>query len=50
VTVHPQVIGQANHIKWFERLIDYIRSFEGVWFAILGQISDCWVDDDEDLR
>jgi peptidoglycan/xylan/chitin deacetylase (PgdA/CDA1 family) len=50
VTVHPQVIGQAHHIKWFERLIEYIRSFEGVWFATLGEICDCWVDDDEDLR
>jgi peptidoglycan-N-acetylglucosamine deacetylase len=48
--VHPQVIGQAHHILAFERLIEYIASKEGVWFATCADIADCWEDDDEDRR
>ena len=50
VAVHPQVIGQAHHMMWFERLIEYIASKEGVWFATCAEICDAWVDDDEDRR
>lgn len=50
VAVHPQVIGQAHNMLWFERLIEYISSKEGVWFATCSEICDAWVDDDEDRR
>lgn len=50
VAVHPQIIGQAHHMMWFERLIDYISSKDGVWFATCAEICDAWVDDDEDRR
>lgn len=50
VAVHPQVIGQAHHMMWFERLVEYISSKEGVWFATCSEICDAWVDDDEDRR
>lgn len=50
VAVHPQIIGQAHHMMWFERLIEYIASKDGVWFATCAEICDAWVDDDEDRR
>jgi peptidoglycan/xylan/chitin deacetylase (PgdA/CDA1 family) len=50
VAVHPQIIGQAHHIMFFERLIDYIASKDGVWFATCEEITRAWVDDDEDRR
>ena len=50
VAVHPQIIGQAHHIMFFERLIEYIASKDGVWFATCEEIADAWVDDEEDLR
>jgi hypothetical protein len=46
--VHPQTIGQAHHMLWYERLIEYIASKDGVWFATCDQIADAWVDDEED--
>jgi peptidoglycan/xylan/chitin deacetylase (PgdA/CDA1 family) len=48
--VHPQVIGQAHHMMWFERLVDYIASKDGVWFATCEEIARAWEDDDEDRR
>lgn len=50
VAVHPQIIGQAHHIMFFERLVDYIASKDGVWFATCEEIARAWVDDEEDLR
>ena len=50
VAVHPQIIGQAHHIMFFERLVDYISSKDGVWFATCEEIASAWVDDDEDRR
>ena len=35
---------------FFERLIDYIASKDGVWFATCEEIANAWVDDDEDKR
>ena len=46
--VHPQITGQAHHILWYERLLEYMAGKEGVWFATANEIADCWVDDDED--
>lgn len=45
LTVHPQTIGRAHHIIGFEKLIDYMASFPGTWFASLSEIYDTWVDD-----
>jgi hypothetical protein len=47
---HTATIGQAHHMLWFERLIEYISSKDGVWFATCAEICDAWVDDDEDRR
>jgi hypothetical protein len=37
-------------MMFFERLIEYIASKDGVWFATCAEIFDAWVDDDEDRR
>lgn len=46
--VHPQIVGQAHHIKWYEQLIEHIASKDGVWFATIAEIAAAWVDDDSD--
>lgn len=46
--VHPQIVGQPHHMLWYERLVEYMAGTEGVWFATVDEIADCWVDDDED--
>jgi peptidoglycan/xylan/chitin deacetylase (PgdA/CDA1 family) len=46
--VHPQIIGQAHHIMWYEELVKHIASKDGVWFATLDEIAKCWVPDEQD--
>lgn len=48
--VHPQIIGQAHHMLWYEKLVDHIASKDGVWFATCGEIAEAWVDDVEDQK
>lgn len=48
--VHPQIIGQAHHMMWYEKLIQHIVSHDGVWFATCDEIARAWVDDEEDER
>jgi peptidoglycan-N-acetylglucosamine deacetylase len=50
IAVHPQIIGQAHHMMYFERLVDYIASKDGAWFATCEEIAKAWEDDAEDLR
>lgn len=42
ITVHPQTIGRAHALLGFEKLIDYMASFPGAWFASLSDIYDTW--------
>ena len=42
LTVHPQTIGRAHALTGFERFIEHMASFSGVWFATLSQIYDTW--------
>lgn len=48
--VHPQIIGQAHHMMWYEKLIEYMASKDGVWFATCAEIRDAWKDDADDLE
>lgn len=48
--VHPQIIGQAHHMLWYERLVEYIAGHEGVWFATIEEIAEAWVDDETDEK
>ena len=46
LTVHPQTIGRGQNIKMLERLIEHMQSRDGVWYASLSEIFDCWHEDD----
>lgn len=46
--VHPQIIGQAHHMLWYEKLVEHISGHEGVWFATIEEIAGAWVDDETD--
>lgn len=48
MALHPQIIGHAHHMMMLERLIEHIKSYDGVWFASCDEIARCWVDDEED--
>lgn len=40
LTMHPFVIGRPSRIRLLERLIEFIKTFDGVWFATLEQIAN----------
>ena len=42
ITVHPQSIGRAHNLLMFERLLDYMTSFEDVWFTNLSTVYEHW--------
>lgn len=42
--VHPQWIGRPGRIRMFERLIEYIKEHDDVWWATGGEIDDYWRD------
>lgn len=44
LTVHPQTIGRASNFLMFRRLIDYMKSKDGVAFMTLSEICDAWQD------
>jgi hypothetical protein len=38
--MHPFVSGRPSRVLLLERMIEYINSFDGVWWATLEQIAD----------
>jgi peptidoglycan/xylan/chitin deacetylase (PgdA/CDA1 family) len=50
MALHPQIIGQAHHMIMLEKLVEHIKSHDGVWFATCEEIAKAWEDDDEDRR
>jgi len=40
LTMHPQIIGRHHRMQMLERLILYMLSHDGVWFAQMSEISD----------
>jgi peptidoglycan/xylan/chitin deacetylase (PgdA/CDA1 family) len=40
LSLHPQVTGRRSRVAVLERLIDYMKSKPGVWFATLGDIAN----------
>ena len=48
--MHPQIIGQSHHMMFLERFIQYIKTYEGVWFTSTKNVVACWQDDAEDKR
>ena len=39
LTMHPQVIGHRYRMKMLDRLVQYMKSKPGVWFATHEQIA-----------
>ncbi|MFJ4029931.1 polysaccharide deacetylase [Paenarthrobacter sp. NPDC089989] len=44
LTLHPQTIGRGHHLMMLERFLDHLAAREGVWFASLSDIAECWQD------
>ncbi|MFF9040454.1 polysaccharide deacetylase [Streptomyces sp. NPDC014892] len=44
LTVHPQTIARAHHFMMLEKFLDNVAGRDGVWFAPLSDIADCWSD------
>jgi peptidoglycan/xylan/chitin deacetylase (PgdA/CDA1 family) len=42
LTMHPQVIGRAHRLLMLERLIEYMKSHEGVVFKTMSQVATEW--------
>lgn len=42
IMFHPQIIGRPGRIRLLEELINYIQSFDGVWFATGAEIAEWW--------
>lgn len=42
IQCHPQIIGSPGRLLMYERLIKYIKSHEGVWFAKGSEIANWW--------
>jgi peptidoglycan/xylan/chitin deacetylase (PgdA/CDA1 family) len=40
LTMHPFVIGRPSRIRLLERLIELIKTCDGVWFATVEQIAN----------
>jgi peptidoglycan/xylan/chitin deacetylase (PgdA/CDA1 family) len=39
LTMHPHIIGHRSRMAMLEELVQYIRSFQGVWFATHEQVA-----------
>lgn len=37
--LHPQIIGRASRLDMLERVIEYMKSKEGVWFATAAEVA-----------
>ncbi|NJC69888.1 polysaccharide deacetylase [Planosporangium thailandense] len=42
--LHPQTIGRPANLLMLERFLDHVLQHDGVWFATLSEIYDCWTD------
>lgn len=42
LTMHPQLIGRPGRLLMLERLIEFIRGHEGVWFATGREVAEFW--------
>lgn len=43
LTMHPEIIGRPARIIMLERLIDYMRSQEGVWLTTCAEIANYYI-------
>ena len=40
LTMHPQIIGRPARIRMLDRLIGWLRGFDGVWFATCREVAE----------
>ncbi|HEY6417484.1 MAG TPA: polysaccharide deacetylase [Candidatus Binataceae bacterium] len=40
LTMHPQVIGRGHRLLMLERLVNYIRAHDGVYFATMSEVAN----------
>jgi hypothetical protein len=40
---HPLIMGRAHRSVYVERIYEYMKSHEGVWFATAKEVSDWWL-------
>jgi len=40
---HPLIVGRAHRALHFDRLLEYIKGFPGVWFARLNDVAQWWL-------
>jgi peptidoglycan/xylan/chitin deacetylase (PgdA/CDA1 family) len=40
---HPFVMGRAHRALYFDKLLDYIKGHEGVWFTTCNEVSQYWL-------
>jgi peptidoglycan/xylan/chitin deacetylase (PgdA/CDA1 family) len=39
LTMHPQIIGRPARLMMLDELLEWMRGFDGVWFATCGEIA-----------
>lgn len=42
ILLHPFLVGQPLHIKYFARAIEYLKRREGAWFATGSEITSAY--------
>jgi len=40
---HPLIMGRAHRSLYYDRLLDYIKGHEGVWFARCNDVAQWWL-------
>lgn len=48
LVMHPQVTGRPGRIALLREMIQYIKTFPGVWFATGAEVAQAWIDLNED--
>ena len=49
IALHPFLIGHAYRIPWFDKALQYIKTFEDVWFATAGEIAAWYYENNLDM-
>ncbi|MBO9352658.1 polysaccharide deacetylase family protein [Bordetella petrii] len=47
LVMHPQVTGRPGRIALLREMIQYIKTFPGVWFATGAEVAQAWIDVNE---
>src|SRR5690606_3832666 len=50
LVMHPQVTGRPGRIALLREMIQYIKTFPGVWFATGAEVAQAWIDLNENSQ